>query len=168
MLKNILKPLLKKGSFTQDIAIIGIGKILIAIIGFIFIPILARIYSPEAFGLFSINNTSVSILVLLLSLSYPSALVVQKNENDFYRLIILSSSLILGSSFVLGLLVLILNNYLVHVFQVKINSYIFYLIPIGVLINGIIVILSQINIRRRNYVLSSSVDVSSHFIIRII
>jgi len=168
MLKDLFKSLITKGSYTQDIAIIGIGKILIALIGFIFIPILARIYSPEAFGLFSIYNTTVSILVLLASLSYPSAFVIQKNENDFYRLLILSSSLLLIITSFLFLIVLFLNNYLIRVFEINSNSIIFYLIPLGVLINGIIVILSQTNIRRKNYVLSSSVDVTCHFIIRII
>jgi O-antigen/teichoic acid export membrane protein len=40
--------------------------------------------------------------------------------------------------------------------------------PIGILINGFIVILSQLNIRRKNYLLSSVVEVSGHMIIRII
>jgi len=168
MIKEAIKSLFTKGSFTQDVAIIGGGKVIIAIVGFIFIPFLARIYSPEAYGIFSIYNTTVTILVILFTFSYPSAFVLPEKEKSFYELLILSSVFIVCSSLISLLLIYLLFPFIIKTVHINSNEYLLYFIPAGIFINGFIIILSQLNVRRKNYVLASSVDVSSHILIRLI
>ena len=167
MIKNTIKSLFIKGSFTQDVFIVSFGKGIIALIGFIFVPILSRIYSPEAYGNFSLYSAFVAFFVPLFTLSLPSAFVVAKNDKLFYNLFSLSTIILISSTAFTFLLVLFLGDYLIKVFNLAYESRILFLIPMGILINGFFNQLTSWNVRRKQFTFSTSVGVGHNLLIRI-
>lgn len=168
MIRNTIKSLFTQGSFTQDVFIVSGGKVLVTIIGFLFIPILSRIYTPEAYGNFSIYYAIVTLLVTLYTLAYPSSFIIAKDEKTFYNLFSLSSILIIGFSSITLLIILIFGTTINNSFNVFDNSNYLILIPIGVLLNGFMALFTPWNIRRKQFVFSSTVAVSHNLFIRII
>ncbi len=168
MIRETIRSLFTKGSFTQDVAIVSGGKVLVVIIGFLFIPILSRIYTPEAYGNFSMYNAIVSLLVLLFSLSFPSALVVAKDERTFYNLFSLSSLLLLTFSLLTLVLFLGSGDSINNAFNVFENSSFLFFIPLGILLDGGIAVFTPWNVRRKQFLFASIVSSGHNLIIRII
>lgn len=168
MIRNTIKSLFTQGSFTQDVFIVSGGKVLVTIIGFLFIPILSRIYNPEAYGNFSMYYAIVTLLVTLFTFAYPTSFIIAKDERSFYNLFSLSSILIIGFSSITLLIILIFGTTINNSLNVFDNSNYLILIPIGVLLNGFMALFTPWNIRRKQFVFSSTVAVSHNLFIRII
>jgi len=167
MIKETIKSIFTRGSFTQDVFIVSGGKVLVTIIGFLFIPILSRIYNPEAYGNFSIYYAIVTLLVTLYTLAYPSAFIIAKDEKTFYNLFSLSSLLIICLTTVSFFILLIFGNDINNSFHVFDKASYLLLIPIGILLNGSIALFTPWNIRRKQFIFSSSVAISHNLFIRI-
>jgi O-antigen/teichoic acid export membrane protein len=167
MIKETFRSLFSKGSFTQDVAIVSSGKVFVAIIGFLFIPVLSRIYAPEAYGLFSIYHAVVTLLVTFSNLSYNSALVIVKDEKSFYNLFILSSLLTVFSSFAIFLILLVGEDLISSQFDLQFNPSLLFLIPLGIFLNGGIGVFTPWNVRRKQYTFSTAVSASHNLLIRI-
>jgi len=78
--------LLTKGSFLQNFSFSFTGNTFIIISQFVFAPILSRIYSPDAYGIFSVFNAIASNLVLIGTMRLEGAIVLEKNEREFDQL----------------------------------------------------------------------------------
>jgi O-antigen/teichoic acid export membrane protein len=167
MIRDTIKSIFTRGSFTQDVLIISAGKIVVTIIGFIFIPILSRIYTPEAYGNFSIYYAIVTLLVTLYTLAYPAALIIAKDEKTFYNLFSLSSLLTITLTSFTFVIILIFGLNINNSFHVFNNSYYLFLVPVGILLNGFLSLFTPWNIRRKQFVFSSTVAVSHNLLIRI-
>jgi O-antigen/teichoic acid export membrane protein len=76
-----------KGSFTQNLAITFSGNVMAQVIGFAFTPFIARIYGPEAYGVFALFIAVVNNLSPLSTLQFPSGYVATKNDGEFYRIV---------------------------------------------------------------------------------
>lgn len=77
------------------------------VVVFAFSPVITRIYSPEVFGLQGIFLSLISILGPVISLRYPLAIVVAKDDGDAQRLTRLSLLIAFCLSCLLGLVLLI-------------------------------------------------------------
>jgi O-antigen/teichoic acid export membrane protein len=168
MIKKTFKSLFTKGSFTQDVAIVGGGKTLVAIIGFLFIPILSRLYTPEAYGIFSLYYAIVTFLAILFTLSYPSALIIAEDEKSFYNLFTLSTLTLILFTFILLILLIFLKEKINNAAHLFTNPDYIYFIPVGIVLNGAILIFVPWNIRRKQFIFSSSVATGHNLLIRII
>lgn len=70
---------------------------------FVFSPLIARIYSPETFGLQGVFLSLVSILSPAIALRYPMAIVVAKDDGEARSMMCLSLIIAFGLSCLLGL-----------------------------------------------------------------
>lgn len=76
-----------KGSFTQNLAITFSGNVAAQLIGFLFTPFIARIYGPEAYGVFALFMALISNISPVFTLQYPTGYVSARTESDFYHLL---------------------------------------------------------------------------------
>src|SRR5688572_10914955 len=85
--KQLRKSFFKKDSFAQNFAFVFSGKAIAILVQVIFAPLLARIYSPEAYGIFSVF-TAVSVnLALVSTFRLEGALVLPKEDVEFKKLL---------------------------------------------------------------------------------
>ena len=88
-----------RGMFTL---LIGAG--LARIVGLISIPILARIYSPEDYGVLALYTSFVAILVPFLTLRYVQAIPLPKTDTMAFNLFLLCFKLIVFGSVVVAII----------------------------------------------------------------
>jgi len=78
-------------------------------------PILARLYSPEAFGLLSVYAAALSILLAAASLRFDLAIPIALDADEAVHLLAFSVLVALGSSLVLALVLLLWGRQLAAV-----------------------------------------------------
>ncbi len=144
-----LKRIREKGSFVQNLTLISSSKSVVFVVGFLFTPILTRVYGPEAYGLFAQFNAYLVVLSSLMTLGLNTALVVPKSEKEFIGLsqIILLTTLVVTGLFCLFLVV---NSIFKWVLIVDSSYYDFLLIP-ALALSGLLVVLNGWNIRKKNF-----------------
>lgn len=71
---------LNKDSFLANLSFVISGRFVGFVIGFLTTPVLARIYEPETYGVFSVFNSIVMIVAVLLPLNLPGALLICKKD----------------------------------------------------------------------------------------
>jgi O-antigen/teichoic acid export membrane protein len=86
------KGLKTKGSFTQNLAITFSGNITAQILGLLFTPFLARIYGPEAYGVFALLMAVVNNLSQVSTLQFPSGYVAAKTDEEFFGIVKITST----------------------------------------------------------------------------
>ncbi len=69
-----------KGSFLHNIAVLATGTALAQIIPLLASPILTRLYSPEAFGLFAVFIAIIMSISPAVMGSYELAIVLPKRD----------------------------------------------------------------------------------------
>lgn len=107
-----LKP---KSEFSRNVLILMTGTTIAQAIPIAISPILARIYTPEDFGVFALFIAIISILGIIISARYDFAIILPKKDKDALHLLILSVLI----NFVLCLIFLII----VIIFNEKITLF---------------------------------------------
>ncbi|MBK6267009.1 oligosaccharide flippase family protein [Marivirga sp. S37H4] len=120
---------LKESEYTKGFFLILSSKIVIAALTFISTPIIARIYSPQDYGIYAILNSILINLVLFTNLSLPSAVIVLKKSK-----LNASISGIIGYSFYSNLVFLVTGTLLLlfnDTFKTKLASIVGFDFTIG-------------------------------------
>ncbi|MGC6531928.1 MAG: oligosaccharide flippase family protein [Flavobacteriales bacterium] len=83
MLKNLRQIVRTPGSFAQNVAFMFTASAGGMAIQFLFMPLLSRIYDPEAYGQFGVFNAVLVVLGTAATLGYNQAFVLPKSETAF-------------------------------------------------------------------------------------
>jgi len=136
--------------FLKNIMTMVSGNTIAYIIPVILSPLIARLFSPEEFGLFGLYTSIVAIFSVASSLKYELAIMLPEKERNAHSLIVLSLILTLLTSFLVFAGLWFFKGFLINHINSKIESFIF-LIPLGVLLAGLSRIFVYWNIRLINY-----------------
>ena len=91
-----------KDSIAQDVVYLSVGTILSQAILIVATLLLARVYSPESFGLLGFAAAVIMVLGTLLPLKYESAIMLDKCDGDAEA----TTQLALLSAFILSILLI--------------------------------------------------------------
>src|SRR5687768_2997741 len=80
-------PFLKTSDFKKNVAIVFSGSVISQFISIAAAPIIARLYSPEQYGIFGIFLSIAAIAAVLPTLRYTQAILITKNDDDALRLL---------------------------------------------------------------------------------
>lgn len=128
------KLLSQRPSF-QHAAILFSGKAGVQLIALLTQPILTRLYSPAQFGEFALFNSILAILLIASCGRYEAAIVLSKGKQQAKSLFQLSQIILLGFTFLLVLLLLLVPfNDLPKLNEIS-PSYL-WLFPVLVLFSG--------------------------------
>jgi len=73
---------LGQSGFLRGVAAIAGGTALAQVFNFLLLPVLARLYTPEAMGLWGIFISFVTVAAVLTTLRYEIAIVTAGSEED--------------------------------------------------------------------------------------
>jgi O-antigen/teichoic acid export membrane protein len=122
------------------------------------------LYSPEDFGAVAIYLLGISLLTTLATGKYEDAVYLPNNSKGVAQVVDLSSKLSILFSIILLLLVLLVGDYFWVFFDMK-NSIIWlYVLPIAVFISSQYVLLTQLAIKRSEYMKLSKSRVFQSFV----
>jgi len=124
--------------------------------------LLARIYLPEQFGAFSIFMSTIMFLVLLATLRYESALIIEKH-NNLSKLLFnsLLTYILLFSLFLLLIVLVLPKSVLLHY---KIFDF-YFLIPFGVISYALYNTLISFYVREKKFGQIAKIKISIVFLI---
>ncbi|SNT01875.1 Membrane protein involved in the export of O-antigen and teichoic acid [Ekhidna lutea] len=159
-LVGIAKLLKTRGSFVQNFSIVFGGKSLAVILGIFITPILARIYSPEAYGLYAIYFALVANFSLVISLRLPMAFILATDEQEFKTILKVTMSFVLYLTVLILLMFLLWRVEIFDLFNAKKLNSVWYVIIIGTLLHAITSMLGSWNVREKAFKVSTTVALS--------
>lgn len=158
--QNVLK-LRQKGSFAQNFAITFSGTALVAVIGLLLTPVMARIYAPASYGLFAVFNSIVNNVNLLSTLAYPPAFLLPRLRKRFLALVHLTLLLTLGAFVVVAAGVLLLHGPLLRWLNAEALGNWFYLVPVTVFLFNLNMIMGAWYLRSKDFKKRAGVEVGT-------
>lgn len=137
-------------NFIKNVMTLVSGSAVAQIIPIAASPVIARLYSPEEFGLFGIYMSVVSILVIFSCLKYEAAIMLPKDKADaqslFYLCIIILASMSILSAFI----IFVFNDFIAQKLNFNEKFYLF-LIPMSLFVVGLTKIFSVYNSRNKYF-----------------
>lgn len=104
-------------------------------------PILTRLYSPEQMGVLAIYIAITSILTVVLSLRYETAIALPESNKEALALVRLSLYIVFIVSWIVGLLAIYNRHYIAEYFNMpELSNYLFLLPISGILLGSFMVL----------------------------
>jgi O-antigen/teichoic acid export membrane protein len=120
--------------FNKNVLTLLTGSVLGQMVPIILAPILARLYTPEDFGILSLFLTTTAILSLVSSGRYELAIILPKSSSDGFHILILSMLITLFAS--VGILIVVYCFIRLEIPFFVNNSNWIYSVPLAVLLMG--------------------------------
>lgn len=140
----------KRGKFFRNVAALLSGKVLEAIVGFGSMPIIARIFTPEVYGVAASIIATTTMLMPLATLSYERGIILTKSSDEEIAL----TRIVFFSSLCLSILLLFFLwiNKSVSLFTIKpeLNAWL-WVVSIYVILRAILLSLEQMMIKRDEF-----------------
>lgn len=150
-----------KKSFFRDVLNLTSGYAISQLIIVAFSPLLARLYSPEEFGVFFFFVTTVSILSVVATGGYEKAIVVVKREGEAKELFRYTVMLTIFITLIAFVITFFLQFWGDRLFEDKMERALLWLVPVYSFFLGLFRIIQNYNIRNRRFG-----AVSSSFVVR--
>ena len=140
-----------KSSLARDVLKLGTGTASSQLIGVAAAPIIARLFSPEAFGGLAILAAVSGTIAVVACMRYELAILLPEKDEDAAYLVWLCLLFVMASTAVSTLLILIAGDgiwALLHASTVKSYAW---LLPVDVFFAGISALLTAWNTRQRQF-----------------
>lgn len=150
MLKKILNKNLKS-EFSRNVLTLFSGTTIAQIIPFIVSPILTRIYGPEDFGLLALYTAVYTLISIVATMQYESAIMLPKQDVDAINIVALCLKINIFISLTSLLICILFNEQIaIWVGDIRLAPWL-YLVPFSVFISGLYNTLNYWNSRKKQY-----------------
>jgi lipopolysaccharide exporter len=140
-----------KNSFIFDTLIVIGGSTMGALITIVATPIITRYYTPDAYGIFAVFTSIVSLISIIACMRYEYAIVLPKSDDDAINIFAVCILIAFVLSSILIPFFWFFQSQIITLFNLpNLGSYIL-IIPFMVLINGVFTALFYWNTRTRNF-----------------
>ena len=150
----------KSGGFVKDTASLVAGNTLAQFITIALTPVITRLFSPEAFGEFSILMALTGPFVAIASLRYHEAIMLPDSNVEAAKLFQLSSVLVFSLTVLLTALIFLFDTQLAEQLNLDAGIYILYSLPILVFLVAMRRVLDAALQRKRMFLRISGAAVS--------
>ncbi len=106
-------------------------------VAFLASPLLTRLYTPEQFGVLAVYMSVISILGNVVTLRYPLAIPLPKDDTSAMSLLLLSLGIAVALSAVLFVLQFLWGDWIAHAAGVETIAPYLWLVPVGVMGVGV-------------------------------
>ena len=106
---KLIRAVIPQKAFDRSVFTLLSGTVTAMLIAYLAQPILTRIYSPEAFGLFEAFGSIIAILVPFASMRYEDAIMLPEKDEDALPVLGLSLILVFIAITVIGVFVWLSN-----------------------------------------------------------
>ena len=140
-----------KNKFVKNFLTLLTGSVIGQLIVFLTIPLLTRMFSEEAFGVFTLFSSAVILLKTLATLNFELAIILPKRDKDAINIFIFNILLIFLFTLILFLIVFLFKNNLASFLKIQQLSNFIYLIPLSVFLIGNTTALEYWNNRNNSF-----------------
>lgn len=150
-MKKFIKKIFRS-DFNRNVLILSGGTAISQLLLIFISPVLTRLYTPEAFGIYAIFLSITAIVGGNINLKYEQAILLPKDNNDAYKLSYLASYLNIFLSLVLFFIIVLFYQPIAVLLKIeKQSAYWLYLIPVATYFIGFSTVLINLNNRAKNY-----------------
>ncbi len=144
-------PSTPRSSFFTSVLKLVSGTTLAQLITILTAPFITRLFAPEAFGLLNVFSSMITIVAVVICLRYEFAIILPEDDEDAANLVGVCVLIAFGISLLIGVFLLVLGRPLVNLLKAP-NIYPFlWLIPIGLMIQGLFQALNYWNTRTKRF-----------------
>lgn len=149
MAKKIRIPKLNK--FSKNVFVLAGGTMFSQLLILLTLPVLAHLYTPAEFGVFSVYTSIVSLILVISSLSYEVTVTMPSSDRAASSLVHLSLYLCMGISLLSGLVFYLLQNKIADWLNAsEIKGY-FFLVIFSLFAAGVYQVLNYWLIRKKHF-----------------
>ena len=150
-MKATIGALLPKNVFARGVGLLVSGTTGAQVLLVLSAPILARLYTPQEFGLLAVFVSLVALIDVFSSFRYEQAILLPVDDAEAANVLVLSLLLVVVSSSLAALLVSMLGAPIAELLGVpSLNSY-WWLLPIGIFLSGVYSIFNLWALRTKRY-----------------
>ncbi|WP_082232885.1 lipopolysaccharide biosynthesis protein [Halobacillus massiliensis] len=142
---------LKLGSFSRNLALVMSGTIIAQLINILVAPLLSRLYEPEAFGVFAVYTSILSIVGVIIALRYELAIQIPKSKRSAIHIFILTLLIIFTITLFTLILVALFDNEIASFLGGNEFINMLWWLPISVFTLGLFKTLNQLIIRLKEF-----------------
>ena len=154
---KLLKP---NTSFKSDVLRLASGTGIAQIIGILSMPILSRLYAPEAFGITALFLSLTTILGAIACMRYELSIVLSDDDSEAANLLGVSLLFTLIITFCTILIIWLGSTFILEWINVVELAPYLWLIPIGVLFQGLFTAFNYWNTRTKHFTRLSIANIS--------
>lgn len=143
--------------FVRNVAIVASGTAGAQVITMGFSPIITRLYGPEAFGVLGTFMALVALVTPLAALSYPIAIVLQRDDGDALGVVQLSLRISIFTAGVTGIVLYGFGDSILDLLNLQAISDFIFLIPLVMFFSVCLLVLNQWVIRKKLFKLKAKV-----------
>lgn len=157
---------MSKRPFVRNVAIMATGTAAAQVVTMALSPFITRLYGPEAFGMLGVFMAVVGIVSPIAALTYPTAIVLPKSDDDAKQLVRLSLGVSLAIALCSAILLVFFHRHIVDLFHIEEISSFLYLIPFVILFSGFLQVTEQWLIRTKQFAITAKVTFIQAIIIQ--
>lgn len=139
----------KKSSFAGDVAKLASGTLFAQALAFLVMPILSRLFAPEAFGLVALYTSLSSLFIVVANLRYELAIMLPEDDSEAIN--------VFGLSIFFTLVFTVLSSLFIFFWQEAIPGWLnepnigpyVWLLPISIFVGGLFTALNYWNTRTK-------------------
>jgi len=148
-------------NFHMNVVKLVSGSVIAQVFSFLLIPIIARIYGPENFGILQLFTSISGIIAVISCFSYQFSIMLPKKEEDSANIFVLCVALTAITSVICGFMSILFGDHIGRVLNTpQISNYLI-LLPIIVFLNGIFFVMNYWLSRRLKFGIISVSNVSN-------
>lgn len=166
VIKKKISSFLEEGSFKKNFLYIFSSSAIGLLIQVIFTPIIARIYQPEDYGIYSTLVAFTSNLLILSTFRLEAAFVLPKTTEKFYELLDATFTLAVSTLAICTVLIFVGGNRILSLFDLQVLAEYNYLVPAFIFIYLVNTIRSSWSIRAKAYRHTASLSVTTNLLNR--
>ncbi|WP_165477442.1 lipopolysaccharide biosynthesis protein [Idiomarina baltica] len=133
-------------------------------LGFIFLPLITRVYSPEDFGVFSLFTAVLSILLPIATLKYEVTVLIPKSSRLAFNQLVVSVLLTMVMTLIVAVILLLFRDSIFRLFDLEPLLDFWWLLPLGIFTASSYSILSMWGTRLQNFKILAITSVYQSFI----
>lgn len=156
---------LSRSKFVKSVVIVATGTVAAQTITMATMPIVARLYGPEAFGMLGVFLAITTILTPIAALTYPTAIVLPKNDSDALNVAKLSILISFSLSLMAALLIIIAGDFLLKSTRSEVIQPYIMLIPFAMFFAALHQIVEQWLIRKKQFKMTAKIGVIQSIIV---
>lgn len=151
--------------FIRNVAVVASGTAMAQIITFLLMPVITRLYGPEAYGVLGTFIAIYLIIGSFTALSYPVAIVLPRKDEEGRQLIRLSWLISFALAGLMLMILLLFGDRLVQTFQLQAMQPFLYFLPLVMVFQGFEDTLNQWMIRKKLFHISARTAVLSSLVV---
>jgi O-antigen/teichoic acid export membrane protein len=160
---NVIKSFVGQ-PFLRDVATVASGTAVAQIITIAFVPLLTRLYGPEAYGIQGVFLSVVTVLGTIVTLSYPIAIVLPKGDAEAWVIAKLSLWIGVIACFAVWIFLNYFENEILDLLKAKAFVSLIPLIPIYLFIFVLGKVINQWAIRKKAFYLVAKVSIKQSLV----